>query len=1100
MIESDGTYENRRPTLHLNIFVSVQKECRWNDTGGMTTPAAHEAMKKMAQSRRTALLCLSLLLVGLDSSFVASERVINKHVRQHKHRKKLPPNRRLRRGTIYKNGVGLNTRDREDVKDEAPKEGAEQVSEEQPGTNDLIDSQSTSATGEKEGLHRDQNWGTQWIDGDAASEPADRNDGSAESTHGDGLRFWGGGPRGGYADFSGAHGVIATGPFEGERMAVPKRKEAGGDGNGMRKAGRKQGGGKKQTKVKDAARPGKRKEVGDKKAMKRNRTRHLEDRYADARAAQFKQFVQQEKKEGGKNSYDSVYIPQGNFVPPTPAPSASPSVTPTAMPSSTPSARPSNIASTSPSALPTAGPSPSPSARPSSIKREQETGNTASVQLEFPQFAQFVQSYEEKNEKKDNSKSQDDYKNILPEDVVQLTTAPIGSPSRTPSALPSRTPSTVPSVDPSISPSAVFSALPSAMPSQALSRNPSASPSADSSPSPTAQPSVQQPSTAPSVHPRASPTSSPNTSPSSVPSINPSVFVLTANPSVATRRQPSISPSGVLLTSYVPSSAPSNAFAPSVSPSDDPSSLPSRSPSHSPTESPSHSPSIDLIVSPSASHEGAPYYEIDAEQEAKEAIENVGNFALTVNQEFEYTFSVPYDGYNQAGNGINDGIHLDDLSSLTNLEEGSSKTGTDEEIAKNWNLERDETGDGIVVSKTIGLGNPYPGEEVYSTDRKTAGSENQGDFFTKALDLGEHNDGQDAQDRADDSSSLNTLVLVGEHKDRAAHYASEKSEGGKNGRSAANTAGAKKGATFSNALEYERHGAASQEELLESRGSDKNGISNKDTSALEVQDEKRGGNENGSSTLSKTGEKEEANSKKVSQMYAQHSVADLDSVANEAPGAEGGTLSNAHVVEEAPSAFDESGGLYVGNSTRGPDDKAAFDLNDQSDDFWWHDGDSYNAYPAITASPTQSHTEDRTNCRLCSNGLAARYPDRKLMHTKQTCQELAGEMDLSPAASCSDLKADLPLDVEAYCGCEGVNVASSCTFCPMGTTNIFRNVTIPSLKFMSCGEVEVYASYITAPGVCESLGHLADLCCGALSNVYRSQQKANEDHRNGTAR
>ena len=159
----------------------------------------------------------------------------------------------------------------------------------------------------------------------------------------------------------------------------------------------------------------------------------------------------------------------------------------------------------------------------------------------------------------------------------------------------------------------------------------------------------------------------------------------------------------------------------------------------------------------------------------------------------------------------------------------------------------------------------------------------------------------------------------------------------------------------------------------------------------------------------------------------------------------------------------------------------------------------------------QNLTEDATGCRLCSSGTVAIYPDRKLMHSKQTCQELAGDLDYSPAASCSKLKGDLPIDVEAYCGCHGQQVASSCTFCPPGTTNLFRNVTIPSLKFMSCGDVELYASFITTPGVCESLGHLADLCCGALSNVYRShkvdsdesQNRLREEevgHKDGTAR
>ncbi|CAB9517147.1 expressed unknown protein (Partial), partial [Seminavis robusta] len=168
--------------------------------------------------------------------------------------------------------------------------------------------------------------------------------------------------------------------------------------------------------------------------------------------------------------------------------------------------------------------------------------------------------------------------------------------------------------------------------------------------------------------------------------------------------------------------------------------------------------------------------------------------------------------------------------------------------------------------------------------------------------------------------------------------------------------------------------------------------------------------------------------------------------------------------------------------------KDDFAGNEQTDDFWW-DGEEQNA--AIASIPTQNpgappnSTEDRSDCRICSSGNKPLNPNRVIMHTKQTCQELAEELDLAPVASCTAKKTILPIDVEAYCGCEGVTMTSWCTFCPQGTSNIYRDVTIPSLNMMSCGDVELHSSFITVPGVCESLGHLSSLCCGTLDTYWR---------------
>lgn len=108
------------------------------------------------------------------------------------------------------------------------------------------------------------------------------------------------------------------------------------------------------------------------------------------------------------------------------------------------------------------------------------------------------------------------------------------------------------------------------------------------------------------------------------------------------------------------------------------------------------------------------------------------------------------------------------------------------------------------------------------------------------------------------------------------------------------------------------------------------------------------------------------------------------------------------------------------------------------------------------------------------------------MHTKQTCQELAGTLDFAPATTCSQIKADNPIDIESYCGCQGAaEFTSWCKFCPGGTTNIYHEVTIPSFNYMSCGDIEKYAAYVTDPDSCYKMDHLANLCCGTLDRYWR---------------
>ena len=90
------------------------------------------------------------------------------------------------------------------------------------------------------------------------------------------------------------------------------------------------------------------------------------------------------------------------------------------------------------------------------------------------------------------------------------------------------------------------------------------------------------------------------------------------------------------------------------------------------------------------------------------------------------------------------------------------------------------------------------------------------------------------------------------------------------------------------------------------------------------------------------------------------------------------------------------------------------------------------------------------------------------------------------------MKAENPIDVGAYCGCTGSDFTRWCQFCPDGTSNLFKDVTIPSLNFMTCGDVENYAAFITDPDTCDRMGHLSSLCCGTLDEFW--QQSPSRAH------
>ena len=140
-----------------------------------------------------------------------------------------------------------------------------------------------------------------------------------------------------------------------------------------------------------------------------------------------------------------------------------------------------------------------------------------------------------------------------------------------------------------------------------------------------------------------------------------------------------------------------------------------------------------------------------------------------------------------------------------------------------------------------------------------------------------------------------------------------------------------------------------------------------------------------------------------------------------------------------------------------------------------------------SSSPTLFPSEDRSDCKICSHGRAPLYPNRIILHSKQTCEDFAGELDFAPGGTCAAIKTDIPIDLEGYCGCEGFVPTGRCTFCGEGTTNLYAAVSIPALNGMTCADVEFYTAFISDKEICDKMDHLSSLCCGSMQNMWSSR-------------
>ena len=120
----------------------------------------------------------------------------------------------------------------------------------------------------------------------------------------------------------------------------------------------------------------------------------------------------------------------------------------------------------------------------------------------------------------------------------------------------------------------------------------------------------------------------------------------------------------------------------------------------------------------------------------------------------------------------------------------------------------------------------------------------------------------------------------------------------------------------------------------------------------------------------------------------------------------------------------------------------------------------------------------RGPCQLCSDGSEATMMTRTLIKSTISCQDIANALVMADANNCPMQKENMPVDIEAYCGCPGKVNTGSCPFCPAGKDNIWHNISIPALDDWTCEMVETYTGYLTNPAACTEMTVLSDLCCG----------------------
>jgi len=97
-----------------------------------------------------------------------------------------------------------------------------------------------------------------------------------------------------------------------------------------------------------------------------------------------------------------------------------------------------------------------------------------------------------------------------------------------------------------------------------------------------------------------------------------------------------------------------------------------------------------------------------------------------------------------------------------------------------------------------------------------------------------------------------------------------------------------------------------------------------------------------------------------------------------------------------------------------------------------------------------------------------------------TCATRAREAQRVGLDRCLDFTTQpVPVDGQAFCGCENTSPANLCQLCPPDSP-FNEALTVPEAGGMTCGELKQYLQYVTDENSCNAIAALATPCCEQL--------------------
>lgn len=124
-------------------------------------------------------------------------------------------------------------------------------------------------------------------------------------------------------------------------------------------------------------------------------------------------------------------------------------------------------------------------------------------------------------------------------------------------------------------------------------------------------------------------------------------------------------------------------------------------------------------------------------------------------------------------------------------------------------------------------------------------------------------------------------------------------------------------------------------------------------------------------------------------------------------------------------------------------------------------------------------------CSFCTDGTVPTFGDRIIPYLTTsenpvTCASNAAKAFSAPPATCEDYTiAPVPVNGQAYCGCQGTAPLDLCTLCPEGTTLVNPELDIPRTG-LNCREMQEYLRYVTEEESCNAIASMGRPCCQPL--------------------